>query len=115
MPLIKRRPWLALVGGAIILVGTWFASVVAEPMLIALAIGPELAEPRSSAGGWANSNVWLASVAVACLALGFGGYVAKRFSEPRSWFASAALLVALSRCQLAWCWVLGWRLAMFLR
>ena len=93
MSLFKRRLWLALVAGAVALLGLWFASAFAEPMLIALALGP--AEPRSSASGWANSNVWLASVAAVCLVLLLGGYIAKRFSQQKSWFAPVVLMVVV--------------------
>ena len=95
MLLSKRRTWLALVVGIVVLLGLWLASVFAEPYLIALAVGPAPTEPRASASGWANSNIWVASVAVSCLVLFSAGYLTKRFSPLRSWFALAVLLVAV--------------------
>lgn len=88
-----RRAWLALLIGSLALTGLFFASIVAEPFLIALAIEAVNAEPRSSASGWANSSVWLVSIGVCCLALLAIGYVAKSLSPPRSWIAPIALFV----------------------
>ena len=44
-------------------------SVLAEPFLIGLADGAPFAEQRSSAGGWANSNLWLAATGSCCFLL----------------------------------------------
>ena len=90
-----RRTWLAAVVGIVILLGLWLASVFAEPYLIALVVGSVATEPRSSASGWANSNVWVASVVVCCLVLLNGGYLAKRMSPPRSSFVPIILLAAV--------------------
>ena len=95
MPLPKRRTWLAFVVGTLGLVGLLLASLIAEPYLIALAIGPQVTEPRSSAAGWANGTVWLASVAVTFFALFVCGYLTKRLSPLRSWLPFAVLLVAV--------------------
>jgi len=88
----KRRAWLATLVGGVALTGLFFASIVAEPALIALAPEPMAAEPRDPANGWANSGVWLASIGVCCLALLAIGYVAKRLSPARSWLAPVTLL-----------------------
>lgn len=87
----KGRTWLALLVGGIALVALFFASILAEPTLIEMPMGPLKAEPRSRAGGSANSDVWLASIGVCCLALLAIGYVAKRLSPARSWVAPHTL------------------------
>lgn len=87
----KRRAWLATLVGGVALAGLFFASTVAEPALIALAMESATVEPRSHAGGWANSGVWLASIGACCLALLAIGYVAKRLSPAGSWLAPNTL------------------------
>lgn len=88
----RRRAWLALLIGILALTGLFFASIVAEPFLIALAMEPVKAEPRAKANDWANSGVWLISIGVCCLALLSVGYVAKNLSPARSWAAPITLL-----------------------
>lgn len=88
----KRRAWLALLVGGIAFVALFFASILAEPMLIEMAMGPLKAEPRSDTGGWANSGVWLVSIGACCLVLLAIGYVAKRLSPAGSWVAPITLL-----------------------
>jgi len=87
----KRRSWLATLVGGAALTGLFFASIVAEPALIALAMESATAEPRSRASGWANSGVWLVSIGICCLALLAIGYIAKRLSPARSWLAPNTL------------------------
>lgn len=88
-----RQTWIALVVGAVALLLIFLVSVLAEPYLIAFADGAPYAEPRSSAGGWANSNLWLAATSACCLALVAVGYIAKRLSPARSRFAAISLFV----------------------
>lgn len=88
-----RRTWVALAVGTVALLLIFFVSVLAEPYLVAFADGAPYAEPRSSAGGWANSNLWLAATSVSCLALGAVGYIAKRLSPVHSRFAAIVLFV----------------------
>ncbi|MDB6000151.1 MAG: hypothetical protein JWP52_1850 [Rhizobacter sp.] len=92
-PPSKRRTWFALVFGAVFLVGFSYASALVEPLLIALALGPGPALSRPSPSAWADSNVWLFSVAVSCLVLLIGGHMTQRLSPPRSWVASTVLLM----------------------
>jgi hypothetical protein len=85
---------LGLLVGTLLLVLLWLLTVVLEPYVIALAVGAA-AEPqaaRSSASGWANSNVWVLSVASVCVALVVVGFCSKRLSAPRSWVAPAVML-----------------------
>jgi hypothetical protein len=88
----RRRTWLALLFGVVAIAALALISVLAEPFLIALAMGPVHAEPRSSASGWANSSVWLGSIVACCLALLTIGYLTKRLSPARSWVAPITLL-----------------------
>jgi hypothetical protein len=94
----KSRPpgatWRGLLIGGLLLALVWLGSVVAEPYLIALAV-PQSGtdEPRSSAGGWANSTVWLSSQTAAIAGVLIAGFVAKRLSPAKSWAAPIALLV----------------------
>lgn len=87
-----RRTWFALVVGVLALVLIFFLSVLAEPILIGLADVAPGVEPRSSAGGWANSKVWLVATGVSCLAILAVGYITKRLSPLRSLFAPMAVL-----------------------
>lgn len=88
-----RRTWVALLVGVVALLLLFFASVLAEPFLIGFADGAPFAEPRSSAGGWGNSNLWLAATGTCCVALLAVGYVVKRLSPESSKFAAITLLV----------------------
>lgn len=87
-----HRTWVALSAGLLALLLIFVVSVLAEPFLIALADGAPFAEPRSSAGRWANSNIWLAATSACCFALIAVGYIAKRLSPLRSQFAVIALV-----------------------
>ena len=87
-----RQAWVALLAGVVALSLVFVASVLAEPFFIGLADGAPFAEPRSSAGGWANSNLWIAATCVCCFALLAVGYLARRLSPQRSKFATLALL-----------------------
>lgn len=94
-PTPKRRfTWLALLVGALALALLFLASVIVEPLLIT-ASGPSGGEHRASAGGWANSNVWLIAVGVCCLALLMVGYAVKYFSPSGSRVSTIALLMAV--------------------
>ena len=94
----RRSTWLPCVAAVVLLaiVGlASLASVVAEPYLIALAVPPTaLVEPRSSAGGWANTNVWLAAEAAALVALLLVGFICKWLSPSNSWLAPCAVFAA---------------------
>jgi hypothetical protein len=92
----RRRAWLALLVGAIALIGLFFASIVVEPTLIALAMEPITAEPGSGASAWANSGVWLVAIGACCLALLAIGYIAKKLSPVGSWVAPITLLIVVS-------------------
>ena len=88
------RWWLGCIAGVGVLFATWLTAMVAEPFLIAMAVPPSLgAEPRSSASGWANSNVWLAAELAALAALFFAGFVSKWLSPQRSWLAPSIVAV----------------------
>lgn len=86
-----HRTWVALLVGLLGLLLIFVVSVLAEPFLVGLADGA-IAERRSSAGGWANSNLWLAATGSCCLMLLAVGYVAKRLSPLRSQFAVVTLV-----------------------
>lgn len=87
-----RRTWVALSVGLLSLFLIFVISVLAEPFLIGLVVGPMVAEPRPSSGDWANSNIWLAATSLCCFLLLAVGYVAKRLSPLRSRFAVIALV-----------------------
>ena len=81
----RRRPtWLALLVGVLALAFIFLASVMAEPYLISAAGVPVGVEPRASAGGWANSNVWLVAVSIGCTAVLAAGYAVKYLSPQGS-------------------------------
>ena len=86
-----RRTWLAIVVGALSLLIVFLASLVAEPYLIVLASDSTLVEPRSSAGGWANSNTWLVATSSTFIVLALVGWIAKRLSPSRSKVAVISL------------------------
>jgi hypothetical protein len=91
----KGAAWRGLLLGGLLLVLVWLCAVIAEPYLIALALPqPNADEARSSAGGWANSNVWLSSQTAALAGVLLAGFVAKRLSAAKSWAAPIFLLVA---------------------
>ena len=90
----RRATWLACLAGFALLALVGLASVVAEPYLIALAVPSNAgAEPRSSAGGWGNTAIWLAAECAALVALLFVGFVAKWLSPKSSWVAPCVVLV----------------------
>ncbi len=92
----RRKSWLGLLAGVVGLLLVWLVALVAEPYLYVLAVGP--AEPegmRSSAGSWANTNVWLAAVAAASVALCLVGFVSARLSAPGSMSVPAVLLLLI--------------------
>ena len=93
-PSKRRASWLACLAGVALLSLVGLAAVVAEPFLIALAVPPTAGvEPRSSAGGWGNTAVWLAAEAAALVALLFVGFIAKWLSPRSSWVAPCATVV----------------------
>jgi hypothetical protein len=84
---------LGLFVGVVLLVLLWLSAFLLEPYVLALVVGT--AEPgavRPSAGAWADSNVWLLTVALVCVALGVVGFCSKRLSSPGSWVAPAVML-----------------------
>jgi small-conductance mechanosensitive channel len=78
--------------GLLALLLIFVVSMYSEPFLISFADGAPFVEPRSSAGGWADSNLWLGATGTCCLALIAVGYVAKRLSPLSSQFAVIALI-----------------------
>ena len=98
-PPLNSRPdsavWRGLLLGGLLLFLVWLIAVIAEPYLIALAVPqPSANEARSSAGGWANSKVWLSSQTAALVGVLLAGFVAKRLSPGKSWAAPGVLLAA---------------------
>ena len=84
----RCRTGVACLASVALLALVWLVSVIAEPHLIALVVPlPPVGQPRSSAGGWANSNIWLIAEAGALAALLLVGFVAKWLSSRRSWAA----------------------------
>lgn len=94
-PSSKRRlTWVALLVGILALALLFFASVIVEPLLIAAALLAGV-EPRSSAGGWANSDAWVIGVGACCFALLGIGYGVKHLSPPGSRISTAVLLAVV--------------------
>jgi K+-transporting ATPase A subunit len=91
----RRLTWVALLVGTMALALLFLASVVAEPLLIAAAEVPVGVEPRSSAGGWANGNIWVIAVGTCCFALLAVGYVVKHLSPPGSRAPAVVLLLVV--------------------
>lgn len=90
-----RRTWIALLVGVLALTVLFVASIVVEHQLIVLAIGEPIAFPRRSAGGWADSNVWLAATAAVCIAMAAVGYLVRRLSPVQSPVAVIVLLALM--------------------
>ena len=90
----RRATWRACLAGIALLALVGLASVVAEPYLIVLAVpSTPSAEPRSSAGGWGNTAVWLAAESAALVGLFFIGFVSKWLSPRSSWVAPCVVVV----------------------
>ncbi len=92
----QRSSWRGLLVGIVGLLLVWLVALVAEPYLYMLAVGP--AEPgamRSSAGSWANTNVWLAAVATVSAPLLMVGFASARLSAPGSKTVPALLLLLI--------------------
>ena len=92
-PTPKRMAWRGIVVGGLVLAVLWLAAAVLEPYLIEAAVPPsQVLNARSSASGWANSNVWLGAE-VLCILVGLlAGFLSRRASPSRSWAAPCVLM-----------------------